>query len=137
MIRTMFGILALSLLSGAALAQQAVPAAPGIAGTWRVDPKQMAGRKDAPRLVIVRSDSSASWGTETVRWRIRGDRLRLAIGGEWEEYRMKLKGKNLTLSEGDLVKPITFERVGPPSPRPADVRVPADPDAAGAGEIAR
>ena len=104
---------------------------PVIVGTWKVNANDLAQRKDAPRLVIVRSDSSASWGTETARWRLKDDRLWLAIGGEWEDYKLKIKGTKLTLSEGDLTKPVTFERVGPPTQRPAHVAVPPDPDAGG------
>lgn len=124
------------LLAGLALALLAAPAAaqsprPTVIGTWRVDAARLAQRKDAPRLVIVREDSSASWGTETARWRVKGDRLWLAIGGEWEDYRLKLKGQTLTLSEGDLTKPVSFQRVGPPTGRPAGVAVPPDPDVGG------
>lgn len=123
-------ILALAVLSAPAAAQRPAPAAP-IIGTWKVNAKELAQRKDAPRLVIVRADSSASWGTETARWRLKGDRLWLAIGGEWEDYKLKVKGQTLTLSEGDLTKPVSFQLVGPPTPRPATVAVPPDPDAAG------
>ena len=112
-------------------AAQAPASGPGIVGTWKVNAKELAQRKDAPRLVIVRADSSASWGTETARGRLKGDRLWLAIGGEWEDYKLKVKGQTLTLSEGDLTKPVSFQRVGPPTPRPATVAVPPDPDAAG------
>ncbi|MBA2627397.1 MAG: hypothetical protein H0U85_05240 [Gemmatimonadales bacterium] len=128
-------VTALSLALAVPAAAQKPPAPAQVAavvGTWKVDPKQVRGRKDAPRLVIVRADSSASWGTETVRWRIRGDRLLLAIGGEWENYRLRLKGRTLTLSEGDLTRPVSFERVGPPTPRAANIAVPADPDRPGA-----
>lgn len=107
---------------GAATAQQ-----PAILGTWKFDLKQ-GDKKEGPRTVIVRPDSSASYGAETVRWRILGDSLALALGGEWVNYRLKLKGKRLTLSGGDLTEPVTFERVGPPSPRPDTVAVPPDPD---------
>jgi len=78
--------------------------------------------------VIVRADSSASYGTETVRWRIVGDSLALALGGEWVNYRLKLKGKRLTLSGGDLTEPVTFDLVGPPTPRPDTIPIPPDPD---------
>jgi len=98
-----------------------------ILGTWRFDLKQ-GPRKEGPRLVIVREDSSASYGTETVRWRIVGDSLALALGGEWVNYKLKLKGKRLTLSGGDLTEPVDFDRVGPPTPRPDSVPVPPDPD---------
>ena len=96
-------------------------------GTWTFDLKQ-GPKKDGPRIVIVRQDSSASYGTQTVRWRLLGDSLALALGGEWVNYRLKLKGKRLTLSGGDLTDPVTFDLVGPPSPRPDSIEVPPDPD---------
>jgi hypothetical protein len=96
-------------------------------GTWKFDLKQ-GPKKEGPRIVIVRPDSSASYGTETVRWRVVGDSLALALGGEWVNYKLKLKGKTLTLSGGDLQEPVDFQLVGPPTPRPDTVPVPPDPD---------
>lgn len=96
-------------------------------GTWTFDLKQ-GPKKGGPRIVIVRQDSSASYGTQTVRWRLLGDSLALALGGEWVNYRLKLKGKRLTLSGGDLTEPVTFDLVGPPTARPDSVQVPPDPD---------
>ena len=101
--------------------------APAILGTWKFDLKQ-GNKKQGPRTVIVRADSSASYGAETVRWRIVGDSLALALGGEWVNYRMKVKEKRLTLSGGDLTEPVTFDLVGPPTPRPDSVAIPPDPD---------
>jgi hypothetical protein len=98
-----------------------------ILGTWKFDLKQGA-KKPGPRTVIVRADSSASYGAETVRWRITGDSLALALGGEWVSYRLKVKGKRLTLSGGDLTEPVTFDLVGPATPRPDTVAVPPDPN---------
>jgi hypothetical protein len=112
----------LLLAPGLANAQQAT-----ILGTWKFDLKQDQ-KKEGPRIVIVRPDSSASYGTETVRWRVVGDSLALALGGEWVNYKLKLKGKNLTLSGGDLQDPVDFQLVGPPTPRPDTVPVPPDPD---------
>jgi hypothetical protein len=97
-----------------------------ILGTWKFDLKQ-GDKKPGPRTVIVRADSSASYGAETVRWRIVGDSLALALGGEWVNYRLKVKGKRLTLSGGDLTEPVNFDRIGPPTPRPDTVAVPPDP----------
>jgi hypothetical protein len=96
-------------------------------GTWKFDLKQ-GPKKAGPRIVIVRPDSSASYGTETVRWRVVGDSLALALGGEWVNYKLKLKGKSLTLSGGDLQEPVDFQLVGPPTPRPDTVPIPPDPD---------
>ena len=101
--------------------------APAVLGTWKFDLKQ-GNRKQGPRMVIVRPDSSASYGAETVRWRIIGDSLALALGGEWVNYRLRVKGKRLTLSGGDLTEPVTFELMGPPTARPDTVAIPPDPD---------
>ena len=59
-----------------------------ITGTWRVD----AGTdtKNGPREVIIRADSSASWGKETVRWRLKDDRISIVLGGEWETYKIRV-----------------------------------------------
>jgi hypothetical protein len=111
-----------------ALASGLAAQSPSIAGTWEADLKD-AQRKDAPRIVIVRPDSSASYGTETVRWRMKGaDVVSLALGGEWVDYKFKLKGNTLTLSGGDLEKPITLTKSGPPTPRPDSIPIPPDPD---------
>ncbi len=99
---------------------------PNIFGTWKFNLKQ--GNKTGPRTVIVRPDSSASYGKETVRWRFKGDSLMLALGGEWVGYKLKLSGKRLTLSGGDLTEPVDFDRIGPPTARPDSVPVPPDPD---------
>ena len=117
-------LLLVSLLAAprVAGAQQAA-----ILGTWKFDLKQDP-KKEGPRMVIVRPDSSASYGTQTVRWRIVGDSLALALGGEWVNYRLKLKGKKLTLSGGDLTEPVNFQKVGPPTARPDSVPMPPDPD---------
>jgi hypothetical protein len=97
-----------------------------ILGTWKFDLKQ-GSKKPGPRTVIVRADSSASYGAETVRWRIIGDSLALALGGEWVNYRLKIKGKKLTLSGGDLTEPVTFDLIGPPTPPPATRALPPHP----------
>jgi len=56
------------------------------------------------------------------------DSLLLALGGEWVSYRLKLKGKSMVLSGGDLTEPVTFDKIGPPTPRPDSVPVPPDPE---------
>jgi hypothetical protein len=110
------------VLTPAIAAAQQAP----ILGTWKFDQKQ-GSKKPGPRTVIVRADSSASYGAETVRWRIVGDSLALALGGEWVNYRLRVKGKRLTLSGGDLAEPVSFDLIGPPTPRPDTVAVPPDP----------
>jgi hypothetical protein len=120
-----FGWIAVAVLLGAPSLAAAQTQA--ILGTWKFDLKQ-GPKKEGPRIVIVRADSSASYGDETVRWRLVGDSLALALGGEWVNYQLKLKGKRLTLSGGDLTEPVTFDLVGPPTARPDTIPVPPDPD---------
>lgn len=118
----------LGLVAAAPAAAQATARPATVLGTWKFDLTQ--GKKSGPRTVIVRPDSSASYGDETVRWRLKPDSLILALGGEWVSYRLKLGkgGKRLNLSGGDLTEPIDFDLVGPPTPRPDTVPVPPDPD---------
>ena len=120
-----FAVIVAAVLLGAP--SLAAAQGPAILGTWKFDLKQ-GPKKGSPRTVIVRSDSSATYGEETVRWRMVGDSLALALGGEWVNYRLKVKGKRLTLSGGDLTDPVTFDLVGPPTARPDSVPVPPDPD---------
>lgn len=100
--------------------------APDITGIWRVDTGAEVG--SGPREVIIRADSSASWGRETVRWRRVQGKIWIAIGGEWETYDLRLRRNDLTLSGGDLTKPVTLRRVAAATPRPANVPIPPDPD---------
>ncbi|HSC59564.1 MAG TPA: hypothetical protein VLC11_08370 [Gemmatimonadales bacterium] len=115
--------LALAVLISAAVPLAAQQGA--LFGTWQT----ITRTKDGPHSVIVRPDSSASYGTQTVRWRIqKAGKILLALGGEWVEYDYKVKGEKLTLSGGDLKDPITLKRLGPPTPRAAGIDVPPDPD---------
>jgi len=125
MLRTLLGLLLAGCLTATAYAQST--ANDDLLGTWKFDIKQ-GDKKTGPRTVVVRPDSSASYGKETVRWRVKPDSLLLALGGEWVSYRLKLKGKSMVLSGGDLTEPITFDKIGPPTPRPDSVPVPPDPD---------
>lgn len=121
--RCLMAVLAISLAASRASAQ-----ASPVVGTWEASLKD-AKRKDAPRIVIVRADSSASYGTETVRWRVTDSKtILLALGGEWVSYDFKVSGTRLTLSGGDLDKPITLTKQGPATPRPDSIPVPPDPD---------
>ncbi|HTK41705.1 MAG TPA: hypothetical protein VL287_08935 [Gemmatimonadales bacterium] len=125
----MLRLLLMLFLAGCltASAQAQSTAGDDLFGTWKFDIKQ-GDKKTGPRTVIVRPDSSASYGKETVRWRVKPDSLLLALGGEWVSYRLKLKGKSMVLSGGDLTEPITFDKIGPPTPRPDSVPVPPDPE---------
>ena len=96
---------------------------PRITGTWR------AQTPEGPREVVVRPDSSASYGEETVRWRQVADSLYLAFGDEWVGYVVAVKGSELTISGGDLEEPMKLRRIGPPTPLPDGIPVPDPPPA--------
>jgi hypothetical protein len=108
---------ALALPAGQAAAQRV----PRLEGTWKAE------TPDGPQTVIVRADSSASFGDETVRWRLVADSIFIAFGDEWMVYNFALRGRRLTLSGGDLEEPIVLDRVGPASARPDSVSVPPAP----------
>jgi len=119
-------VVAILLMAAAGFPGIAAGQRSSIEGTWRVDAKL--DTRGGPREVVIRADSSATWGKETSRWRLNGRQIAIAIGGEWEVYEVRVGKSELTLSGGDLQKPITLKRVGPPTPRPAGVAVPPDPD---------
>jgi len=78
-----------------------------ITGRWQAE------TPEGPQLVIVRSDSTASFGEETVRWRLTADTVFILFGDEWVGYNFLLDGDSLTLSGGDLEEPIALKRINP------------------------
>src|SRR5437660_10691563 len=110
---------------GPRLAAQATPPRhAGLEGKWQ------AKAEDEIRDIMVRSDSSAQFGDQVARWRVVGDSLWITLGdGVWQVYGMKLAGDKLTLSGGDLEKPVSMRRVGPPTVRADSVAIPPPPPA--------
>src|SRR6184192_378401 len=97
---------------------------PRLEGTWQ------AKTEDEIRNIMVRSDSSAQFGDQVARWRVVGDSLWITLGdGVWQVYGMKLGVDRLTLAGGDLEKPVTLRRVGPPKARADSVAIPPPPPA--------
>ena len=106
----------------------AVPAAAQTAHRARLEGDWLARAGDELRHIMVRSDSSAQFGDQVARWRVVGDSLWITLGdGVWQVYGMALRSDQLTLSGGDLEKPVTLKRVGPPTPRPDSLVVPKPP----------
>src|SRR5437899_2816062 len=80
------------------------------------------------RHIMVRTDSSAQFGDQVARWRLVTDSLWLTLGdGVWQVYGMRLESYKLTLSGGDLEKPVTLRRVGPATARADSLAIPAPP----------
>ena len=97
------GALALSCLAPPGAVGQEPP---DITGQWQAE------TPDGPQVVTVRPDSTASFGEESVRWRVAADTIFILFGDEWVGYNFLLEGDALTLSGGDLMDPITLTRVG-------------------------
>ena len=114
----LFAIVLLATTSGVLSAQthRAV-----LDGTWEAD------TPDGPKEIVIRADSSVSYGDETVRWRVQGDSLHIAFGDEWMVYGFALRRDKLTLTGGDLEDPIELRRRGPPTPLPEGAHVPPAP----------
>lgn len=99
-------------------------------GRVRLDGTWQARTGDEIRHIVVRSDSSAQFGEDVARWRVVGDSLWITLGdGVWQVYALKLAADKLTISGGDLEKPVTLRRVGPPTARPDSLAIPDAPPA--------
>src|SRR5438034_11266275 len=118
------------LLLGIAPGLSAQSAHSGAGPRARLEGKWQAKTDEEIRNIMVRSDSSAQFGDQVARWRVVGDSLWLTLGdGVWQVYGMKLGDEKLTLSGGDLEKPVTLRRVGPPTPRADTIPLPPPPPA--------
>jgi len=103
-------------------AQSTAPRHPRLEGTWQ------AKTEDEIRNITVRTDSSAQFGEQVARWRVVADSLWITVGdGVWQVYGMKLDGEKLTVSGGDLEKPVTLRRIGPATARADSVAIPPPP----------
>jgi hypothetical protein len=123
-------VLILCCSSAASLAGQTSDPPPSSqpAQRARLEGRWQAKTEDEIRNIMVRSDSSAQFGDQVARWRVVGDSLWLTLGdGVWQVYGMKLDREKLTLSGGDLEKPVTLRRVGPPTARADSVAIPPPP----------
>ena len=129
MILRLSAVLILFCSSAASLAgQTSDPPLPQPGQRARLEGRWQAKTEDEIRNIMVRSDSSAQFGDQVARWRVVGDSLWLTLGdGVWQVYGMKLDREKLTLSGGDLEKPVTLRRVGPPTARADSVAIPPAP----------
>jgi hypothetical protein len=119
---TVMGVLLVSVTPLATLAQNSGDhKLPDLSGTWQ------AAMPDGAQEIVVRGDSSASFGEEILRWRVAADTVYLAFGDEWVGYNYVLRGRVLVLSGGDLEEPVELRRIGPATPRPEGVEVPPIP----------
>ena len=117
-------MLRFSMIGAGAFAILAQQAPVKLTGDW------LARAGDELRHIMVRADSSAQFGSDVARWRVVGDSLWITLGdGVWQVYGMKLSSDKLTISGGDLEKPVTLRRVGPPTARPDSLTIPEAPPA--------
>jgi hypothetical protein len=123
---TFLPLMFVALVAPSAIAGQGT----GTPRRTRLDGDWQARAGDEIRHIMVRTDSSAQFGDQVARWRVVGDSLWLTLGdGVWQVYGMKLAGEQLTLSGGDLEKPVSLRRVGAATPRADNVLIPPAPPA--------
>lgn len=126
--RSLVLLIPLFSCSAGLAAQTSDPPPPPPSSRARLEGRWQAKTEDEIRNIMVRSDSSAQFGDQIARWRVVGDSLWLTLGdGVWQVYGMKLDREKLTLSGGDLEKPVTLRRVGPPTARADSVAIPPPP----------
>ncbi len=89
------------------IALQAQQAPVELSGSWQAE------TPDGPHVIVVRDDFTASFGEESVRWRVMADTIFVKFGDEWLGYNFELIENTLTLSGGDLLDPVVLVRVGP------------------------
>lgn len=125
--RLPFGIICLLLLAGALSAQTSGSAGHShsrLEGDWQ------AKTNDGIRHIMVRPDSSAQFGDQVARWRLESDSLWITLGdGVWMVYALTVGSDKLTISGGDLKKPVTLRRVGTAKARPDTLAIPVAPPA--------
>jgi len=113
---------AAALLYAAALGAQTSVTRRRLEGDW------LAKTDDGIRHIMVRPDSSAQFGDQVARWRVVADSLWLTLGdGVWMVYGLRVVEDKLTISGGDLQKPVTLRRVGTYTARPDTLTIPASP----------
>src|SRR5688572_6436509 len=95
-----------ALLLGLAVTAATAFAAPNLQGTWQA--------KDGPVVMVLTLDGNGSGTLEGApfRYTVKGSTLVVDEGGEVNNYAFSLKGNALTLSGGDLDRPMTFQRQG-------------------------
>jgi hypothetical protein len=114
----------LTVLATAVRAQAPGPVQGRLPGNWQ------ARAGEEIRHIMVRGDSSAQFGEEVARWRVVGDSLWITLGdGVWQVYGMTLRKDRLTISGGDLEKPVTLQRIGPATARADTLPIPPPPPA--------
>jgi hypothetical protein len=94
---------ALILLPGVGLLAQSNP---NLAGTWH------AKEHGFTMILILRADGTGTFDDEAIKYTIIGNKLAITEDGEVNQYTFTLQGNSLTLSGGDLDKPMIFERQG-------------------------
>lgn len=121
--RISLGIICLGLLASGLAAQGTSKSSRArLEGDW------LAKGDDGIRHIMVRPDSSAQFGDQVARWRLVRDSLWLTLGdGVWMVYGLALGSNKLTISGGDLEKPVTLKRAGTATARPDSLAIPAAP----------
>ena len=94
-------------LSAAVLGAQS---AQGLAGTWH------SSQYGFTMVLVLNADGTGTFDDEPIKYRVQGTRLSVTEDGDITNYTFALAGTTLTLSGGDLDRPMIFQRRGAASP---------------------
>ncbi len=79
---------------------------PNLTGTWH------AKENGFTMILTLNADGTGLLDGDVIKYTVNGNKLAVKEGGDTNNYTFTLKGNSLTLSGGDLDKPMTFDRQG-------------------------
>jgi len=87
-----------------------------------------------PVQMTLKADGTGEFTGDLIRWRVQGPSLIITDEeGEATRYGFEIQGSQLTLSGGDLMGPMTFNRAGGPAASPSSSEPGAPPEAPAGG----
>ena len=93
----------LLLTAGLTLAAQSVP---GLTGTWH------SSQYGFTMVLVLNANGTGEFDEEPITFRVKGNTLSVIEDGDVSHYTFALNGASLTLSGGDLDRPMVFARAG-------------------------
>lgn len=99
----------------------------GLTGTWH------SSQYGFTMVLILNADGTGEFDEEPIKFRVKGSTLAVTEDGDVSNYTFTLNGASLTLSGGDLDRPMVFQRQGGSS----SARAPASATPATTGLVGR
>ena len=85
----------------------------GLTGTWQ------SSQYGFTMVLVLNADGTGEFDEEPIKFRVKGSTLAVTEDGDVSNYTFALNGATLTLSGGDLDRPMVFQRQGAGASAPA------------------